>query len=66
MKKGAGNPHPFLTSLLLLYQFRPTYPAKFSDFILSGDAATYGENREKGSLTKFRKIEECWLSTASD
>jgi hypothetical protein len=46
-------------SLPLLYQFRPTYPAKFSDFILSGDAATYGEDREKGSLTKFRKIEEC-------
>ena len=56
-KKGAGVIRTLFLSIFLLYQFRPTYRDKFSNFILSSDAATYGENRENGGLTRFAEIE---------
>jgi len=56
-KKGRGSdPHPSLIYSSIISSL-PTHTAKFSDFILSGDSATYGENRENGGLTGFPKIE---------
>jgi len=42
---------PFLISISLLYQFRPTHTDRFPNSIVSSDAASYGENRENGGLT---------------
>jgi hypothetical protein len=43
-------------SISLVYQFRPTHTANFSDFILPADASTYGENREKRGLDKNQAV----------
>jgi len=59
LKKDAGsNPHPF-SSITLLYQFRPTQPDNFSNFILPADTETYGENRENRGFTRIAGIEGC-------
>jgi hypothetical protein len=50
------NPHPFLIYSFIISGL-PTHPANFSDFILSADAVSYGENRENGGLTRFAEIE---------
>jgi hypothetical protein len=44
-----------LSALLLLYQFGPTHPDNFSNFISPADAASYGENFENGGLTEMRR-----------
>ena len=57
--KGCGK----IRTLILIYNSNSiisslTHPrANFSDFILSGDSLTYGENRENGGLTGFPEIE---------
>src|SRR5258708_37676540 len=54
MKKGCGSSSaPFLFLIVLLYQFQPTYPANFADFIFLANSSTYGENCQKGGLTRF-------------
>src|ERR1700704_4015264 len=54
MTKGAGvTPHPFFISIVLLYQFQPTYPANFPDFIFLANSSTYTGNRRNGGLTRF-------------
>src|SRR5260221_14451207 len=59
MKKGCGSSSaPFLFLLVLLYQFQPTYPANFADFIFLANSSTYGENCQKGGLTRFSRNRE--------
>src|SRR5260370_21586829 len=54
MKKGCGSdPHPYSYSITLLYQFQPTYPDNFPDFIFLANSLTYEVNRHNRGLTRF-------------
>src|SRR5882762_7469273 len=54
-----SNSAPFFISIVLLYQFQPTYPANFPDFIFLSNSSTYRENRQNGGLTRFSRNRGC-------
>jgi hypothetical protein len=53
---GGAPGAPLFLSIVLLYQFDPTYTDKFRHFIFLANSLTYGENRRNGGLTRFLKI----------
>ena len=51
-------------SISLLYQFRPTHTANFSNFIFPAGSSAYGEKHRNRGLTRFAKNRELYLQVS--